>query len=225
MELDEAAQHLDHLAEPTPELVARAIELTTADDPRLRDWACFVLGQLWLEVDTPELRAALTARLDDTDHDTRCEALIGLANRRSASILPRVIAALSRDDDSVWRLEMLAAGTLGDPALHPLVLRHQEGWDGADVRTMDVVRRLTDPAGPGEDMIDGVADLYRRRAHGLEDGDAIEAWHLMDELLDIAPWRGRELLDQVISRLAADPAAQEEVRQRSVLARIAAEEA
>ncbi|MFJ9313567.1 hypothetical protein ACIRN4_05185 [Pimelobacter simplex] len=138
----------------------------------MRGYPCFVLGQQWQEVDTSELREALAARLDDIDRDARSEALLGLAYRRDPRALPRVRDALSRPRGYLWRLEMVAAAALGDPQLHDLVLRHRDGWESeADARDADVACRLTDPARPGDDVLDGVARLYRRRAHGLPDGD------------------------------------------------------
>jgi hypothetical protein len=35
-----------------------------------------------LNLDSPEIRAALIARLDDADDDTRGEAMIGMARRK-----------------------------------------------------------------------------------------------------------------------------------------------
>lgn len=210
--------------EPTEDMVAAAMRLTRDVATPVRDWACFALAQQWRDVDTPALRACLAARLDDEDHDTRSEALVGLAYRRDARALPRVQAALSRADGSVWRLEMVAAGALGDTRLHVLVLQHQDGWDTEDAaRTAVAVGRLTDPAGPGTDLLDGVAELYRRRAHGLPDGDALAAWHLMGVMLDIAPHRAAEFLDAVLARVSDDGAALRAVTERSALAQIAAD--
>lgn len=61
-----------------------------------------------------------------------------------------------------------------------------------------------DTPGPGDDVLDGVARLYRRRAHGLPDGDALASWHLMEAMLEIAPHRAPELLGAVLERLADD---------------------
>jgi HEAT repeat protein len=51
-------------AAPAPAAVAALIELSGDVDTEVRDWAVFGLGEL-LEIDTPALRAALTARLAD----------------------------------------------------------------------------------------------------------------------------------------------------------------
>ena len=152
---------------PLPEFVDAATRLTEDPDIKVRDHACFVLAQQWREIDTPALHEALAARLDDLDRDTRCEALVGLAFRHDDRARPRVRAALTRASGDVNRLELIAAGALGDPSLHPLVLRHLEGWD--DTIWVDAVRRLTNPHGPGADLFRGVAELYAARAHGLPD--------------------------------------------------------
>jgi HEAT repeat protein len=75
-----------------PLAIASLIELTTDKSDQVRDWATFGLAQQ-LEVDTPEIRAALAARLDDPDEDCRGEAMIGLARRRD----PRAAAAIERE--------------------------------------------------------------------------------------------------------------------------------
>lgn len=215
---------LTHGEAPTEEMVAVTIDLTLDADRRVRDYACFALAEHWREVDTPALRDALAARLDDLDRDTRSEALVGLAYRHDPRALPRVREALSRPSGNLWRLEMVAAGALSDPRLHDLVQRHQDGWTTAeDDRTADAVRRLTDPAGPGTDLLDGVAGLCRRRAHAQHDGDALNAWHLMAQMLEIAPHRAREFYDGVLARLAGDEAAEREVRENSALAQLAAD--
>ncbi|WP_435738617.1 HEAT repeat domain-containing protein [Cellulosimicrobium sp. PMB13] len=209
---------------PTPEVVALAVRLTTDPVPRVRDWATFVLAQQFREVDTPELRDALAARLDDDDRETRQEALVGLAYRRDPRALPHVRRALTRRSGDVWQLEVVAAGALGDPSLHPLVAAHRSGWDDpAAALQADAACRLTDPRGPGDDLLDGVADLYRRRASGMPDGPGIRAWTLLDVLLDIAPHRAPELDDAIAARLAGDPAALRELRESSVLAQLADE--
>jgi hypothetical protein len=184
----------------------------------VRDWACFALGEQWREVDSSSIRDALAARLDDADVDTRCEALVGLSYRRDLRSLPVVRTALERPRGDVWLLEMVAAGAWSDSQLHGLVLRHQSGWDDAGHATADAVRRLTDPEGPGDDLLDGVADLSRRRAYGRPDGDALAAWQRMNTLLEIAPYRAREFLRRVLGRLGDDPAAVHEVRHHSALA-------
>lgn len=113
------------------------------------------MGTQWRTVDTVEVREALAARVDDDNPETQSEALLGLAYRRDPRALPYVRAALSRPNGKMWRLELIVAGALSDPALHDLVLQHQKGWDDdeAPMPIADRVRRLTDPAGPGDDVL------------------------------------------------------------------------
>lgn len=196
---------------PAAVLVEVAIRLTTDPDPRVRDHACFVLGTQCREVDTLELRDALALRLDDLDRDTRCEALLGLAFRGDERALPRVRPALTRPTGDVWRMEMLAAGALGDPDLHPFVLWHLDGWDDDDTLSIEAVRRLTDPAGPGSDLFRGVAEFRRARAHRQPEGELMTWWKLMLELLDLAPQREWEFHQAVRRRLGGDEKALEEV--------------
>jgi hypothetical protein len=116
-------------------------------------------------------------------------------------------------------MEMRAAAVLGDPDLHALVLAHQTGWDDEEgALNAMAARRLTDPRGPGDDLFDGVAELARRRARGEPDGDALALWHLMDTVLERAPHRAGEFLDEVVARLGDDAAAVREIRERSALA-------
>lgn len=214
---------LAHGDSPTDAMVAVLIGLSGDPDPRVRDWACCGLAE-FREVDTDALRDALAARLDDIDRDTRTEALVGLAYRQDPRAMPRVRAALARRSGDVWRLEMVAAGALSDPTLHELVLRHQHGWDdpqGASVA--EAALRLTDPNGPGSDLVEGVAELIRRRSQGHSDGDADASWALMDEMLDIAPFRAPEMYNLVRQRLNGDEAAIRHLENQTSLAQLAAE--
>jgi HEAT repeat protein len=67
-----------------PDAVAALIRLTRDADPEVRDWATMGLGSQ-LDVDTPEVREALTARLDDPDGDTAEEARAGLSRRAATT--------------------------------------------------------------------------------------------------------------------------------------------
>ncbi|MFC3689963.1 HEAT repeat domain-containing protein [Aquipuribacter hungaricus] len=209
---------------PSADMVAAGVRLSGDPDPKVRDWACMALGTQWREVDTDAVRDALAARLSDDHDDVRCEALVGLAYRRDARARDAVLAALSRESGSVWSLELEAAGALCDPKLHELVLDHLDGWDDTETAdTADAARRLTDPDGIGNDVVEGVAELYRRRAHGLAEGDALTASQTMWRLLDIAPHRAVEFYDAVAARLKGDSAATYQLRERSSLAQLAAD--
>lgn len=69
------------------------IELTADGDAEVRDWATFGLGVLGKR-DSPEIRDALAARLDDACDDAREEAMIGLAKRRDHRVLSPLIRSL-----------------------------------------------------------------------------------------------------------------------------------
>lgn len=215
--LPQLAEQYD-ATEPHQIYIDTAITLSRDTDGHVRDWACFALGQQW-EVDTTEVREALAARLDDPDADARCEALLGLARRHDARALPRVQQALSRPDGSLHRLELVAAGVLSDPVLHPLVLQHQTGWDDdGPGGTADQVRRLTDPAGLGDDLIDGTAELSRRRSRGEGDGETRACWLVLCSILELAPQRAGEVFTAVEALLQGDGPALMNLHRHSALA-------
>jgi methionyl-tRNA formyltransferase len=82
------------------------IGLSRDDSTPVRDWATFALGTLAPQ-DTPELRDALAARVDDPDPQTRLEAVHGLAlrgDRRAVEpALELLEAAGDGDTAGLWR--------------------------------------------------------------------------------------------------------------------------
>ncbi|XAS76184.1 HEAT repeat domain-containing protein [Dermatophilaceae bacterium Sec6.4] len=107
------------------------ITLTRDEETDVRDWACCGLGQI--NAFCLAARDALAARLDDADDDTRCEALLALAqagDRRAATDLQRRLAFV--DDEMICLLEIRAAAELADPQLHPLLWRLRDEWAGDD---------------------------------------------------------------------------------------------
>lgn len=90
------------------------IQLSADPDPEIRNWSTFALGTQ-TEIDTPAIREALAARLDDPDDDTRSEAMVGLAERDDPAAIPAVARALRAGPD---RRAIEAAARLGDPSLH-----------------------------------------------------------------------------------------------------------
>lgn len=102
-----------------PRAIDALVRLSADSDPEVRNWATFGLG-VQTDADTPALRAALKARLDDPelDGEIRGEALVGLAERGESGITVYVARALDQLDP----LAVRAAALIGDPALHgPLV--------------------------------------------------------------------------------------------------------
>jgi HEAT repeat protein len=113
------------------------IQLTNDSEVKVRDWATFELARqvdwdsLNLEpLDTPELRAALRARLTDSDNITRGEALKGLASRCDPGVLDAIIAELTGPDPHEYAVE--AADILADPRLIPALKRLRSLWDTTD---------------------------------------------------------------------------------------------
>jgi methionyl-tRNA formyltransferase len=83
------------------------IALSGDADVNVRDWATFALGTL-AEQDTPELREALAARVDDADAETRLEAIHGLALRGDERALdPALDVLAAADGDSVYTRHLL----------------------------------------------------------------------------------------------------------------------
>jgi HEAT repeat protein len=120
------AQHPDaevrravvHALLPRDEPLARQtlIELSRDAETEVRDWATFGLGA-HSKVDSPEIRAALVARLTDADDETRGEALVGLAERKDPRVIPAIASELARDD--VGALAIEAAGRMPHESLLP----------------------------------------------------------------------------------------------------------
>lgn len=92
-------------------------------DADVRDWATFGLGVLG-DQDSPEIRQALSRRVNDEDVDTREEALVGLAKRHDTRILPQLIHELEQPSMSC-RVVEAAHTILGFD-------RDQEEWSGQD---------------------------------------------------------------------------------------------
>jgi HEAT repeat protein len=103
------------------------IELTSDAEAEVRDWATFALGTQ-SETDTPAIRDALAARLTDTDVDTRCEALVGLARRRDQRAVPSLHRELS--GESVSPLAIEAATLIAIPQLIKELIALRARWDG-----------------------------------------------------------------------------------------------
>jgi HEAT repeat protein len=120
------------------ELLAR---LTRDPEDEVRNWATFGLGTL-CEIDTPEVRAALFDRLDDSHAEVRGEALLGLALRqdeRAASALERELAS-----DEVTALAVEAARASAWPGLLPALRELQTWWDPTDEVLEEAVRACRD---------------------------------------------------------------------------------
>jgi HEAT repeat protein len=92
--------------------IAGLLTLTTDHDRDVRDWATFGLGVM-SDADAPEIRDALSQRLDDDFLDARQEAIAGLAKRRDRRVLPALIAALEAPDEATRVVIDAARAMLG----------------------------------------------------------------------------------------------------------------
>jgi HEAT repeat protein len=121
-----------HALLPRDELPAQRllIELSADSAEAVRDWATFGLGTCCLS-DSPEIRTALVERLEDTDDQTRGEAIFGLAKRKDPRALPAIARELARDEVSGLAIE--AAEKMPDqrflPALEALLRSSPEDED------------------------------------------------------------------------------------------------
>jgi HEAT repeat protein len=126
---------------PQPEGVRALIRLSDDGDPQVRDWATFDLGSL-LDVDSAEIRNALSQRLNDPEGDAAGEALVGLARRRDPEIVARVRALLN--GEQVGNLTVEAAGELAERTFLPSLERlRQAGWAEGDPRGWLLEKALT----------------------------------------------------------------------------------
>ena len=96
-----------------PEAIATLIDLMNDPDADVRDWATFGLGQNGT-LDTPAIREALYQRLDDTDKDTRYEAMCGLARCGDLRVVRPLTEALS-DEPGNFALFLPATMLLNIP--------------------------------------------------------------------------------------------------------------
>jgi methionyl-tRNA formyltransferase len=119
-----------------PLAVGALMELSADPDAAIRDWATFGLGTL-ADHDSPELRAALAARLDDRDPDARIGAVHGLALRGDVRAVEPALALLEAGDAgrSRWsrhaleEAAILLAALSGDRRFAPY-LPSPDGWRG-----------------------------------------------------------------------------------------------
>ncbi|HEY1016744.1 MAG TPA: HEAT repeat domain-containing protein [Herpetosiphonaceae bacterium] len=136
------------LAHADPLAIETLILLSADADEDIRDWATFGLGSM-IETDTPAIREALAARMDDPHGAVRGEALVGLARRKDSRALPALLA----DFADGWQGSLLfeAAGLLADPALLPSLQAIKDSWDKPQdwefAKLEDAIRDCSPPAG------------------------------------------------------------------------------
>jgi hypothetical protein len=102
------------------------IALASDEDDEVRDRASWVLGCESM-LDTPEIRQALMRNLDDWQTDTRCEALVGLARRKDARVIPHIKKELAAV--TVYYVAIEAAGHIASPELVKPLEELRSRWD------------------------------------------------------------------------------------------------
>jgi len=113
-------------------------QLMADDDSDVRDWATFALGTR-INANTPAIREALRARLDDPDADTCMEALAGLARRCDPGVITALQVMLADKDMNTLPLE--AGLALADPVFHRALTMLADAW-ARDEALMNVVLTL-----------------------------------------------------------------------------------
>jgi hypothetical protein len=91
----------------------RLISLTRDEHPANRDWATLILAQQ--DADTADVRQALLAAAEDDNEYVRAEAILGLAQRDTASALPLLQRELGGDRVALPLFE--AAALVADASL------------------------------------------------------------------------------------------------------------
>lgn len=106
-----------------PDAIDGLIALSSDTEESVRDWSTFGLAQM-TDADTPTIRAALHARLDDPCVEARNEAIEGLASRGDRSVLPVLIRELK---NGVSQPLLDAAITLACPELCEALIAAKAG--------------------------------------------------------------------------------------------------
>jgi HEAT repeat protein len=123
------------------------IDLSADSAGGVRDWATFALG-VQIDRDTPEVRDALAARLDDSDVDARAEAIRGLARRRDERALePALAAAEDGGGPNVDEALVLLGASTGDARLRPHLKRLSADPEAASTYGEELERALERCAG------------------------------------------------------------------------------
>jgi HEAT repeat protein len=120
--LPSCAQHDPEGNTVDPEALVALMALMEDEDDYVRDWATFGVGQQFSD-DTPEVRHALAARLNDGDEDTWEEAVCGLARRH--------------DDRAIEPLNKILRGSPGSGAI-------EAATEMADPRLVEALQAALD---------------------------------------------------------------------------------
>lgn len=128
------------------EAVETLIELSSDEDAHVRDWATFGLGRQVDELDSPEIRDALVARLDDPDEDTRQEAVWSLALRGDAHAMEPLLKAIIDEGDEMYdwvdEAAIALATATADPRLRERLTQLREYYDDNDPKNVSLIESL-----------------------------------------------------------------------------------
>lgn len=103
-------------------------------ESQVRDIATWQLGSM-RERNCPRLRSALHLRLDDTDDDTRWEAILGLARRKDCSAIPAILKEL--ESGCLGTKVAEAAGLFAKPEFVPYLEGYIDGGDDCFCSAVD----------------------------------------------------------------------------------------
>lgn len=120
------------------------IDLSSNDDGEIRSWATYCLGSE-VESDDSAVLNALFTRLDDVHHETRGEAMVGLAKRKVVDVFSAIERELT--SDCVGLLAVEAAEELGDRRLLSALRALQDWWDVSPERLRAAIRACDDEHG------------------------------------------------------------------------------
>lgn len=101
------------------------LKLLVDPEPLVRDWSTFSLSMT--DEDSPQVREALLARLNDSDFHTRGEAAVGLAKRNELRGIEPLANHLR--SDHVGELFVEAAEMYANPKLKAALISLQKWWD------------------------------------------------------------------------------------------------
>lgn len=139
-----------HTLEPTDQGIEMLLLLMADEDGDVRDWATFSVGTL-TDVDNPEIRQALFARLYDPHDDTHSEAVIGLARRGDRRVIPalkqRFEEAQQQDDWDLGSAWLEAATEIAAPELLPYLEAMAEDGE-IDIDLDHAIRRCRGEVSP-----------------------------------------------------------------------------
>lgn len=128
----------------SPKARRALVKLSADQDRDVRNWATFGLGTQ-CHNNTNEIRGALFARINDTDEETRNEAILGLARRKIRNVIPILVRELEAEPDNPSPLAIEAAAELLAPEL------------------LEPLQRILETYGDPHGTIEGVINLIKNQ--------------------------------------------------------------